>query len=288
MSAIGPVVSRVLASGLGSRVVAVHAEEFDYFTSHPLYALDLELADGRRVRALAKETARPHPARPDAPGGRSSEQLMYERLLGGANGSAPRFFGTAGSLLVLEFVEGSVLWQEDGVDAWLSVARSLRSLHGSLAEASAGFLPRYDRAWYETWLDRALKYGGRLPWVARAHEIAVQCLLAQPQVVIHGELYPSNVLVSGPRVCIVDWETAALGPAAVDVAALASGWGEKEHAAIVNAYGELDRCALLSARLHLALRWLGWSPGWSAPPEHRVDWGSEAESAARLLEEACA
>ena len=139
MSAIGPVVSRVLASGLGSRVVAVHAEEFDYFTSHPLYALDLEFADGRRVRALAKDTARPHPARPDAPGGRSSEQLMYERLLGRANGSAPRFFGAAGSLLVLEFVEGSVLWQEDGVDAWLSVARSLRSLHGSLAEACRRF-----------------------------------------------------------------------------------------------------------------------------------------------------
>ena len=288
MSAVAPVVSRLLSSALGSRVVAVHEEEFDYATSHPMYALDIELADGRLVRALAKDTARPHPARTEARAGRSSEQLAYELLLGSANGSAPRFFGAAGSLLVLEFVEGSVLWQEGGVNAWLTVARSLRSVHSSLAEEVADFLPRYDRAWYETWLDRARKRGRRLPTAVRVHQIAVQCLLAQPQVVIHGELYPSNILVSGDRVCIVDWETVAIGPAAIDVAALASGWAETERAAIVDAYGEVDRHALLSARLHLALRWLGWSPGWTAPPEHRVDWESEAESAARHLEEAWA
>jgi aminoglycoside phosphotransferase (APT) family kinase protein len=290
VTAIGPVAREVLTCELGTQITAVRVEPFDYRTSHPLYALDVDLADGRRVRVLAKDTARPHPARPPrAPGNRSTERLVYELLLGHADGSVPRFFGTAGSLLVLERVEGSVLWQLDGAGAWLDVARCLRSLHESLAEGTAAaFLPRYDTAWYEHWLERATRQVGTLPATERMHATAVECLLAQPPVVIHGELYPSNVLVAGRRVCIVDWETAAVGPAAVDVAALSSGWGEAVREEIAAAYGEIDRRALHAARLHLALRWLGWSPSWIPPVEHRVDWKAEAERAAHLLGEASA
>ncbi len=219
------------------------------------------------------------------PGSGSAELLAYERLLENANGGAPRFLGSVGSLLVLERVEGSVLWQLDGVGPWLDVARCVRSLHESLADGvAAALLPRYDLAWYDGWLERARELAGPLPAVERCHANAVECLLAQPLVVVHGELYPSNVLIAGRRVCIVDWETAARGPAAVDVAALASGWGEIEQTEIAAAYGEIDSRALLSARLHLALRWLGWSPGWTPPVEHRVDWKAEAERAAQLLE----
>jgi streptomycin 6-kinase len=285
VTAAVPAVARILSRGLRSQVTALREVPSDYGTSHPLYALDVDFADGRRVTALVKDTERPHPARPHAAGSGSVELLAYERLLGSANGGTPRFLGSAGSLLVLERVEGSVLWQLDGVGPWLDVARCVRSLHESLADGvAAAFLPRYDLAWYDSWLERARELAGPLPAAERSHAAAVECLLAQPLVVVHGELYPSNVLVAGRRVCIVDWETAALGPAAVDVAALSSGWGEIEQAEIAAAYGGIDSRALLSARLHLALRWLGWSSGWTPPVEHRVDWRIEAERAALLLE----
>jgi len=45
--------------------------------------------------------------------------------------------------------------------------------------------------------------------------------------------------------------------------------------------------ALDCARLHLALRWLGWSRDWTPPREHARDWWAEAKGAAeRITKEA--
>jgi len=100
---------------------------------------------------------------------------------------------------------------------------------------------------------------------------------------IHGELYASNVIVAGDRVAVVDWEMAAVGPAVIDVAALATGWAAEKQDALIGAYGELDPADVAAARLHLALQWLGWRRGWQAPPEHRRDWLEEARAAAEML-----
>ena len=60
---------------------------------------------------------------------------------------------------------------------------------------------------------------------------------ARPRTFLHGEFYPSNVLiedaVEGPRVRPVDWEMAGLGPGLADLAALISGrWEEAEREAL--------------------------------------------------------
>jgi thiamine kinase-like enzyme len=119
-----------------------------------------------------------------------------------------------------------------------------------------------------------------------------------PVTFLHGELYASNVLVAeevtGRRVCPVDWEMAGVGPGLLDVAALCSGWDEPARQAIALAYRaalqpgpgwppqEQDFLALLDCcSLCLAVQWLGWSPGWSAPPEHARDWLGHA---LRLIE----
>ena len=55
-------------------------------------------------------------------------------------------------------------------------------------------------------------------------------LLALPVGFIHGELYPSNVLVGERtgRICAVDWEMAGIGPLLLDLAALTSGaWTQR-------------------------------------------------------------
>jgi hypothetical protein len=82
---------------------------------------------------------------------------------------------------------------------------------------------------------------------------------------------------------------AGVGVGLMDLAALTSGkWAEDERTAIAMAYHSamvpdytwatpadfltaLDYC-----RLALAVQWLGWSPDWSPPPEHKQDWLREA------------
>jgi thiamine kinase-like enzyme len=81
----------------------------------------------------------------------------------------------------------------------------------------------------------------------------------------------------------VDWEMAGIGPGVLDVAALLSGWGDEQRSAIVAGYGVVPAEALAAARLHIAMQWLGWSPGWTPPPEHARDWLAEALGAAREL-----
>jgi len=85
---------------------------------------------------------------------------------------------------------------------------------------------------------------------------------------------------------------AAIGPAAMDLAALTAGWDEAERERLMLAYAgatgeaaastleaDVDRC-----RLHFALQWLGWSPEWRAPREHAHDWLGEALALAGSLE----
>jgi thiamine kinase-like enzyme len=110
-----------------------------------------------------------------------------------------------------------------------------------------------------------------------------------PAGFLHGEFYASNVIVSGSDgdfgICAVDWEMAAVGPTFLDLAALASGWEERDVVALTEAYNsaltdslpedEFER-AFDCARLHLAVQWLGWAREWTPPDEHAQSWLGEA------------
>jgi hypothetical protein len=129
----------------------------------------------------------------------------------------------------------------------------------------------------------------------------VERLLDLPVTLIHGEFYASNVLVQQTpmalRVCPVDWEMAAVAPGLMDLAALTAGqWAGTERTALALAYHDaLAREGLPSppiadfltaldfCRLHVAVQWLGWSPDWLPPAEHRQDWLGEALRLAQRL-----
>jgi thiamine kinase-like enzyme len=87
--------------------------------------------------------------------------------------------------------------------------------------------------------------------------------------VIHGEYYPRNILGRGGRVHPVDWESAAIGAAEIDIAALTEHWPRDVTATCLAAYldarwprgapeGFAERLAL--ARMYLHFRWLGEQP----------------------------
>jgi hypothetical protein len=201
--------------------------------------------------------------------------------------------------LFLEKVSGEGLYEIGEFETWLKVAQWLGRFHASVdveeAQQALPLLLRYDASFYWDWLHRARELAGAaLDQITERYDRVIEVLLALPRSVLHGEFYPSNILIQRQaviRVCPVDWEMAAIGPALSDVAALASGkWGRDERLRILKAY-----CAALPKRLQpgdlitafdccqlqLAVHWIGWSRNWSPPQEHAHDWLAEAIGVSR-------
>lgn len=207
--------------------------------------------------------------------------------------------------------------------------RLLRFQGESLEEARRCGLPliRYDRRYLSGWTGRArsaVQAGGSTPdldgapgdpdeWghLWEAHEAAADRLGALPPTLVHGDFYPSNILVARRdraggetgsgilhfRLWPVDWELAGVGSGLLDLAALMAGdWPPAQRRALALAY--LDEAGgpggplgfptepaflqeLDQARLHLALRWLAVPPGWRPPREQARDWAREALALSR-------
>jgi aminoglycoside phosphotransferase (APT) family kinase protein len=220
--------------------------------------------------------------------------------------------------LFVERVSGAPLTEIGDHAAWCAAAHWLGHFHvtSCVPHADAPLLrhdPGYHRAWFARALfaaheharkkadDSAREKLARLRRLAPVHERAVKEALALGYSLIHGEFYAANVLAeqcgSAYAIHPVDWEMTALGAPLFDLAALTSGgWNRHERIAMVNAYREgknatgarclaLDECMRLvtACRLLLAVQWLGWAAGWTAPVDHRNDWLEEAERCAEEL-----
>jgi hypothetical protein len=278
-------VEETLARLLGSGVERLERRAYPYATSHPLEELDVELADGRALRLIRKDLGASPASRPSFLHSPSREIETYRLILEPSGLETAAFYGNVGAQLFIEKVDARELWQFGELDVWQRVARWLAEMHAALSDRVDGeHLLRYDRDFYRLWLDRAQAIAGGLGPVARIHDRVVERLLALPQGLIHGDFYPSNILVADTRVCPVDWELAAAGPWLLDLAALTAGWPPPDQKAIVAAYGPVSGQDLDCCRLHLAVRWLGWSEGWTPPPEHAKDWRREALDLAERLD----
>jgi hypothetical protein len=219
--------------------------------------------------------------------------------------------------LFLERVSGPLLREVGEFEVWIESARWLAGFHTRLAGPAEHWrrtvpLVNQDAAYYRRWLRRARTFISSSPqatlenrrgisWLAERYERVVDTLVFLPRTIIHGEYYGSNIIVPRERgqirVCPVDWEMAAVGPGLVDLAALTAGdWTDSERAALCEAYraalpggaGWEHQPAEFSTmlghcRLHLAVQWLGWAPGWVPPPEHQYHWFDEAVELGEML-----
>ena len=316
-----------ITAATGDRVDLVSRRPYEYATSAALEELTVRI-DGSERRLIVKHlgwSGLLGDART------SKQQWLHDprRELGAYRALAtddvtPRFYGgVAGTnaeapsaddsaWVVVDKVDGVELWQIGDASVWRAVAAWLAQFHDRFAGSVNAmrtvnpFLIRYDRAWVTTWMDRGVTAVGRS---GDSRAAALRALLdhrdeivaeweSLPVRFVHGELYPSNVLVGpglipvAPSVDVrpIDWEMAGLGPAALDLAALSGGWEAAERDALIAAYvgasqgqiGDVHRAVDL-ARLHLALRWVGWADDWNPPAEHASDWVGEALSAAADL-----
>jgi aminoglycoside phosphotransferase (APT) family kinase protein len=212
-------------------------------------------------------------------------------------------------------VPGVELWQIGALAVWEEVGSWLGRFHAGFVDRveelrrANPYLLEHSAEWFGSWRDRtradlADSRDPRAKELRRAlerYDQVIESLCSQPRTFVHGELYPSNVLVmeapDGADVYPVDWEMAAIGPGLIDLAALVGGWRPPERRRLVSAYlkglGEGGGFAptpdavsadLVPCRLHLALQWLGWSTAWRPPPEHAHDWLGEALTLAEELQ----
>jgi aminoglycoside phosphotransferase (APT) family kinase protein len=307
---------RELERVLDRRILRVRRRPSPRRSSFPLEELDVRLEGDVRLELVFKELGRHTRA------GRAAKpaflhdpcrEIEAYRLFGERQLGTARCYGEVVNpghnryWLFLERVQGSVLAEVGELSTWQAAGRGLARLHTAFAPLAPSLpgrpLLRYDAGFFRLWAQRAKAFSPSpsLTQLVRWHEQAIERLMALPVTLIHGEFYPSNVLVArqcaGIRVCPVDWEMTGVGPGQLDVAALtAGGWGEKERELLVAAYRDglaeesasapqeaEMREAVEWARLHLAVQWLGWGPEWSPPPAQTHDWLAEGLGALERL-----
>lgn len=315
------------ASGPVLKVTGLDRRLSPYASSLPLEEVDIQMDGGFPVRAVLKDVSDDAPtpaaraARPPFALRPGREVEVYRHLL------APRAIGprllaaSAGgpdqrSWLLLERVDGHPLFQEGRFPVWTEVARWLAGFHREfraspeLAEPGPVDLLSYDAAFLGECMARARERVEAEAGLAPArrerfqaiwahHHTLVRRLTEASPTLVHGDFYPSNVLVSSDsdgsreevRIRPVDWELCGVGTGLLDLAALVAGeWPEEAREQLALAYAEEAGLTLghdgddpgpfleqLSwARLHVALRWLGSPSGWRPPGEHARDWAAEA------------
>ena len=166
-------------------------------------------------------------------------------------------------------------------DVLARLGRWLGGFHRAFTEGVGEhrFLPRYDEAYYAGWARRARILAAEAGRDSRGFERACEAYMERIAVLtkasptlVHGELYPHNVLVTEERTCPVDWESAAGAPGELDLASITQGWPAPDVRACEAAYREArwpdgapreygER--LLVARAYWCLRWLGEKPEWT-------------------------
>jgi hypothetical protein len=325
IASLQPYLERRLADyfGHGRSILSIDRRPCPYTSSFRIDEIGLKFHDGSRMQlvmkhlsAMVEEARRARPAFLCEP---RREINAYRWILPHAPAGTAAWYGevqqspTDRCCLLLEQVNGLQLWQVGDVSIWEQTAAWIARFHRAFSPLRAQQLAtrsgalRYDEGFYRRWLDRARRFADGnvetrqvLDGVARRYDAVVRRLTRQPQTLIHGEFYASNVIVeehSGVRICPVDWEMTALGPALMDLAALTAGWVEATQRTLARAYlaaarngngngvaarrpvrlprdfmTDLDCC-----RLHLAVRMLGWSDDWEPPRDHAHNWLAEAE-----------
>ena len=317
-----------LIEGLGGRIdgrviTGVVRRPYRYATSAPLEEVVLEAATERVGPLILKDLSRDRllaaarGAKPEFLYEPLRELETYRGILGSAR-VGPRCLATVADAergrywLLLEKVPGVELWQVGEMSVWRDVARWLGAFHGRFAarldevRAANPHLLDLSEGWFAFWRERAAASltastdprAEALTGALRRYEEVVDTLASLPRSLLHGELYPSNVIVVREleRIGVfpVDWEMAAIGPGPIDLAALTGGYDEAERRRLTDAYvdglaaeggvapANLEQ-GIAACRLHLALQWIGWSTDWVPPDEHAHDWVDEALELARDL-----
>jgi aminoglycoside/choline kinase family phosphotransferase len=238
----------VRIAGLASRPLAT--------SSHPIDRLRVTLASGERLRVIFKRLS---------PGeelyGNEREVLIYRRLLDVGRFGAPALYASVHEeaerryWLFLEDVGSSTL-DEGDVEDWFAAVRWLAGMHGTYHGREADLraldcLMEHGPAYYHRVAQTArrnLELAGagealeRFDALMGRYDSLVAYLAGQPRTLVHGDVFAQNLVIqAGGRIRAIDWESAAVGLGAWELARLLDGWGS-EKADFLSAYlAEFER-----------------------------------------------
>ena len=238
------------------------------------------------------------------------EGTVYRRILQPIPVTVPVCYGvhsnstTGDSWLVLEYLNDSLPLNDTADPAslvsqaacWLAAFHAVNEPRVSTPDVN--FLVRYDATYYRGWSRRTLLFARdvakQYPWletVCGKYEKAVDCLVASPLTVVHGEFDSTNLLWRNGTLYPVDWESAAVAAPEIDLARLTWGWPVDVADACERAYQDaywrsgppstfLQR--LTVARVYLLLRFLGERPEWTIHESSSSLFAELREAAERL------
>jgi aminoglycoside/choline kinase family phosphotransferase len=273
-----------LRRGRPTRIVNLKRQALETRSTYPIDRLEVRLDSGERLRVIFKRLHAGLTAK-----GNRREVLIYRRLLEPRRFGAPTLYASVYDdvrgdyWLFLEDLGDRTLNEGDR-DEWLAAVHWLAQMHGRwwgrAAELRAlGCLDEHGPRYYwrvartarrhlvRAGHRQALRRFDRL--IARFDSV-VDHLIRQPPTLVHGDVFPHNVLLqSGPRIRPIDWEAAAVGLAAWDLTRLLDGWGKDKPAFRAAYLSELARqlpvpcdprafettvahCEVLDALCHLA------------------------------------
>jgi aminoglycoside/choline kinase family phosphotransferase len=240
------------------------------------------------------------------------ELTVYRRVLDGRPFDTPQLHGSlwdpehARCWLFLEWIPGQTLSQATRLDVWRTAARWAARFHArsrAISLADLACLPRYDQLGYGV---RADLLRARLPDATPSDRRLIEESLSRyeglgsrlaqlSQSVIHGELFPANIIVrrdvpgsADGTVAIIDWETAAIGPSYLDIVSLTSGHEPGMRDDLLGAY--FEECQAAGGGLEWArfredveivefvhvMKWLSWFARRKGPGRRRwVRWIEE-------------
>jgi hypothetical protein len=316
---LGQTVERALArvGQNGSPLAAIHRRGFEGATSYAVEIVTAELESGRALDIFVKDFGSSKLPKDAAAERRERERRVYADLLEGEELGTARFYGddwddAAGRFrLMLEFVDGKPL-RNCGFDHWVEAAAWLGRLHACFGGQrdrlqACGFLMRHDAGFFVAAAVRALGSVSTLsPALVRRLDRVLDCyhrivgtLARDSDTLVHGSYRPQNVLVvrsPTPRICPTDWELAAFGRAAYDLAFICDGFELPRLDALLDAYeyeaerGGVpvpDRDELRHEvdcfRLHKTISSLGHLRQWERPAETAAKVVASAEEIAGVL-----
>ncbi len=286
------------AAGNGRPVRVLKRDLPRFMSTFPNEIVTCQLPDGRKRRVFIKYGGG---LSHDSFGHRGDlpyETEVYRRVLRPLRDFRPKCLGahtdpaTGDTSLFLEYIYGNERLSDMSAKrstsqrhALAQTARWLAGFHADqelrLHDPALSFLKRYDAAYYRGWAERTLEFTRplqkRYPWLRELGKVGDKWfspLLSAAPTVIHGEFYSKTVLVRGQKLFMVDWESAAIAAAEIDLAALTEGksWPAKVVSRCEDGYQRARwpegvpagfQRTLAAARIYLQFRWLGDRPEWA-------------------------
>jgi len=262
--------ARLLAGGVSAEVLALEA-------AHP---------DGRAETVVLRRHGAADRAR-DPEIAAQEFRLLQVLQAAGVPAPLPLHLDTSGTILptpwlLQSFVDGDTEDVPADLDGHMrQLAEALAAIH-RVPAADLAFLPRQEEQ------AAALIARSRPEPDESLAESRLRATLAaawppprrNPPALLHGDVWPGNLLWRGSRLqAVIDWEDAAIGDPLADLAnarlELFIAHGEDAMAALTRHYlavSEIDTTALPLWDLWAALRPIAGLPGWGLAPEaeHRL------------------